>query len=339
MPGLVNVDRLILPEESHFQHLWQVTNGGENAEAYWSFDGKALSMQAKHGDMQCDRIFVVRNGGTPEQISSGKGTTTCSYFLPDGQHVLYASTHAAHDECPPRPDMSHGYVWSLYPEFDIYTKDLQSGAITPLIAGPGYDAEATVSPRGDRIVFTSVRSGDVELWTSNLEGGDLKQVTDTPGYDGGAFFSPDGQWLVFRSTAFSPDHYEQELQDYRSLLAQDLVRPSNMELALMRADGQDRRQLTELGGANFAPSFFPSGKRIIFASNHHDTAKPAMNFDLFAIDTDGGNLERITYYNGQRGKQFDSFPLFSPDGRYLAFSSNRGDGKPGETNVFIAEWK
>ena len=339
LPGLVNVDHLILPEESHFKHLWQVTDGGENAEAYWSFDGKALSFQAKRGDAECDRIYFTNGHGKDEQISNGKGTTTCAYYLPDGESILFASTHSGHEVCPPKPDMSRGYVWALYPEYEIYARDLNTGEMRTLIENPGYDAEATVSPKGDRFVFTSTRSGDVELWTAKLDGSDLLQVTNEPGYDGGAFYSPDGEWLVFRTTAFSEENREAEIAEYQRLLSMDLVRPSNMELVVIRVDGTDRRVVTRLGKANFAPSFFPDGKRIIFSSNHHDDRRPALNFDLFAIDLDGGNLERITYYDGQMGKQFDSFPLFSPDGRFLAFASNRGSGPPGDTNVFIAEWK
>ena len=346
MPGLQSADHLILPEEKHFKHLWQVTNGGENAEAYWSFDGRALSFQSKRDGAECDAIYMTSGGGQARMVSSGRGTTTCAYYLPNGESILFASTHSAHEVCPPAPDRSQGYVWALYPEFDIFATHLETGATIPLIEAPGYDAEATVSPKGDRMVFTSTRSGDVELWTSRLDGSDLLQVTDEVGYDGGAFYSPDGEWLVFRTTAFSEENRDQEIADYKRLLAQDLVRPSRMELTLIRADGTQRRTLTRLGGANFAPSFFPDGKRIIFSSNHHDNGRPALNFDLFAIDTDGGNLERITFYNGDPdvqgphfGKQFDSFPLFSPDGRYLAFSSNRGDGPPGDTNVFIAEWQ
>ncbi len=358
MPGLRNADHLILPEENHFASLWQVTDGGENAEAYWSFDGKALSLQAKLGDMQCDQIYLTEAGGKLTQVSNGKGVTTCAYYLPNGESVLYASTHAAHETCPPRPDHSMGYVWALYPEFDIYARDLKTGEIRTLVESPGYDAEATVSPVGDRMVFTSTRTGDVELWTCNLDGSDPQQVTTALGYDGGAFYSPNGEWLVYRTTTFSPDPDTrvQEQAEYMRLLGTDLVRPSNMELSIIRPDGTGHQQVTELGGANFAPSFYPDNQRIIFASNHHDKGRPAMNFDLFAINPDGTELEQITFYNGQkvgadgmitepeegqslRGKQFDSFPLFSPDGRYLAFSSNRGDGKAGDTNVFIAEWK
>ena len=232
--------------------------------------------------------------------------------------------------------MSRGYVWSIYPAYEIYVKNLVTDIETPLITGPGYDAEATVSPIGDKIVFTSTRSGDLELYTCDLDGSKVFQVTNTPGYDGGAFFSHDGEWLVFRTTAFTEGEEEAELQSYRELLADWMVRPAHMEIMIIKADGTERKQVTNLGGANFAPFFFPDDSKILFASNHHaqGISKGVLNFDLFAITPDGENLERITTY-----EKFDSFPMFSPDGRYLAFSSNRGNSKPGETNIFIAEWR
>lgn len=340
IPGAVQVDHLIQPGEDHFEHLYQLTWGGENAEAYWSFAGDRLVLQRRNPEegVQCDRIYVTV-GDELEQVSPGAGVTTCSYFLPDDERVLFASTHAEHDSCPPPPDRSRGYVWPLHPEYDVYARDLATGELSPLITGPGYDAEATVSPTANRIVFTSTRSGDIELWTCDLEGDDLRQVTDEPGYDGGAFFSHDGERLVFRSTEFTEGREEEELSEYRELLAEDLVRPHTMEVYVCDADGGNRRKVTDLGGANFAPFFTPDDRAILFSSNHHDDGRPALDFDLFLVDLETGELEQITHYDEGRGKQFDSFPMFSPNGRWLAFSSNRGAGAPGETNVFVALWR
>lgn len=330
----VRRDDLIRPGETHFSSLWQVTRDVENAaEGYWSFTGDRIVFQATPRDATCDRIYVTGPKGI-EQLTDGRGVTTCSYFLPGDRAILYASTHAFHGECPKKPDMSKGYVWSVYPEYDVYVRDLESGRETNLTSEWGYDAEATVSPKGDRIVFTSTRSGDLELWTMKLDGSDLRQVTNEPGYDGGAFFSNDGEWLVFRSTAFTAGAEEKEIGDYAKLLGEWLVKPTKMELVLMRADGSERRQLTKLGKANWAPYFFPNDKRVVFTSNHHDEKRGMPNFDLFALDVDGKNLERITH-----DPEFDAFPVFSPNGRWLAFSSNRGGSKPGETNLFVAEWR
>jgi dipeptidyl aminopeptidase/acylaminoacyl peptidase len=342
IPGGVAADHLIQEGETHFAHLWQVTSGGENAEAYWSFSGDRLSMQVTHPNSEdswtCDRIMVTKADGSLQQISDGQGVTTCSYFMPGDEGVIFASTKSKQATCPPRPDHSLGYVWPIHDSYEIYLHTL-GGETRPLITGPGYDAEATLSPVGDRIVFTSTRSGDLELWTSDLEGNNLFQVTDEPGYDGGAFYSHDGKQLVFRTTAFTPGKEAEEAAAYKELLATGLVRPSNMELYTINVNGKERRQLTHLGKANFAPSYYPDDKKVIFASNHHDQNRPALNFDLFAIDVASGELERITTADEGRGKQFDGFPLFSPDGKYLAFSSNRGDGPAGDTNVFIALWR
>jgi TolB protein len=325
LPGARRADELISPGEAHFAHLWKLTQDVDNAaEGYWSFQGDRLCWQGMPRGTGCDRIFVTGGAANgPIQISNGHGVTTCSYFLPDGRHLLYSSTQAFQVDCPPRPDMSKGYVWSVYPEYDIYLRDLETGAERAFTSTWGYDAEATVSPLGDRIVFTSTRSGDLELWTCDLEGGSLFQVTHSPGYDGGAFFSHDGKWLVFRASTFTPGKEEAEIAEYRELLADWKVRPTRMEITLIRPDGTDRRQVTNLGRASFAPYFFPDDRRIVFASNWEDQGSSGRNFDLYAIDVDGSHLEKITTY-----EQFDSFPVFSPDGRWLVFASNRGGTKP-----------
>jgi dipeptidyl aminopeptidase/acylaminoacyl peptidase len=337
--GGIPRDDLIQPGEEHFVHLWMLTTDGENAEAYWSSDGERLVFQRRAPELgiDCDRIFVTRPDAPPLQLSSGRGTTTCAYFMPGDRSVIYASTQAAMDECPPPIDPAEfrsGYFWRVFPEFDLWIHPLGGAEPRRITETFGYDAEATVSPRGDRIVFTSSRSGDLELWTCDLEGGDLRQVTDTPGYDGGAFFSHDGTRLVFRSQALTPGQEAAELAEAKELLGRWRVRPSRMELQLSDVDGTNRRTLGPLGGASFAPFFFPDDRRVIFASNHHDPRTPQREFDLFAIGVDGDGLEQITTFEG-----FDSFPMFSPDGRYLVFASNRGQLEAGETNVFLAEWR
>ena len=334
LQGIEPCDRLILPGEKHFAHLWRLTQGGENAEGYWNFAGDQLVFQRRSPSwgVDCDQIYTWNRPAAPTLISTGRGVTTCAYFLPGDRQIAFASTHAVGAECPTPPDRSMGYVWPLWPDYDIWVRDLDTWELKPLIESPGYDAELTVSPTGDSMVFTSTRSGDLELWTADTDGTNLFQVTDTPGYDGGAFFSHDGKRLVFRATAFTPGKEAEEHAAYFDLLKQDLVRPSAMEIYIIDADGQNRTQVTSLGGANFAPFFYPDDQRILFSTNHHE--KSARNFDLFGVDLDGGNLERITNFEG-----FDGFPMFSPDRRWLVFASNRWGTDPHETNLFLAEWK
>lgn len=316
------------PRERHLTNLRQLTDGGENAEAYFSFDTTQLIFQSTRPPFQCDQIFAMDlRGHNVRLLSTGLGRTTCSYFYPDGVRFLYASTHAGSPACPPPPDRSQGYVWALDPNYDLYMASLDDLTPIRLTTTPGYDAEATISPRGDRIVFTSLRDGDLELYTMNLDGTGVRRITRAPGYDGGAFFSPDGSKIVWRASR--PEGAD--LEDYRRLLAQGLIRPSRLEIFVADADGSNVRQLTANGMANFAPFFHPSGEKIIFCSN---LAEPqTRNFDLFLIDLDGTNLERVTYF-----EDFDGFPMFSPDGGTLVFGSNRFNSRLGETNVFLADW-
>jgi Tol biopolymer transport system component/Iap family predicted aminopeptidase len=317
--------------EHHLASLRQMTFRGENAEAYWSHDGRQLSLQVRTADMGCDRIFRMdAQTGALAQVSSGKGATTCAFFLPGDQALLYASTHEAGDACPPKPDMSQGYVWALYDSYDLYKANADGTGVTPLTRTPGYDAEATVCPVDGSIVFTSTRDGDVELYRMDRDGQNVRRLTSTPGYDGGAVFNRDCSKIAWRA---SRPRAGKALDDYRALLAKGLVRPSKLELFVANADGSEARQVTYLDAASFAPAWHPTKDRLLFSSNFGDPK--GREFDLFAVNADGTGLERITHSPG-----FDGFPLFSPDGTKLAFSSNRATA-PGQTdtNVFIAEWK
>ena len=322
--------RTPLPEEKHFAGLRQLTFGGENAEAYLAFAEDQLIFQSTRDGLGCDQIFTMKlDGSDTTMISSGKGRTTCSYFLPDDQRVLYASTHAAADDCLPPPDRSKGYVWKLYDEYDIYTAKADGSDVQLLTASPGYDAEATVSPKGDKIVFTSTRDGDPEIYTMNLDGSDIRRLTKSPGYDGGAFFSADGSKIVWRANR--PKGKDEQAK-YKELIREGLVRPTRLELFVMNADGSEPKQVTRNGAANFGPYWHPDGQRIIFASNLGDPQ--GRNFDLYMIDADGkGEAERITF-----DEQFDGFPMFTRDGKQLVFASNREHVNEGDTNVFIADW-
>lgn len=323
--------------EKHLRNLTMLTHGGDNAEAYFSFDGKYACFQSNNPKwgLACDQIFNMDLAKAsrdstykPAMISNGKGRTTCSYYLKDGEHILYASTYKGGDECPAVPHIQGKYVWAVYNTFDIYVADLKGTITKQLTNSAGYDAEATVSPKGDKIVFTSDRSGDLELWTMDIDGKNQKQITSGLGYDGGAFFSPDGKRLVFRASRPGGDA---EVKEYKDLLSQGLVAPTNMEIYTCNIDGSDLKQVTKLGKANWAPFFYSDGKKIIFSSNHH--SKKGYDFQLFMINDDGTGLEQITDQS-----VFNAFPMFSPDGKKLIFSSNRDNGGTRDTNLFIADW-
>lgn len=335
--GATKTSNIHYPQEKHLANVRQLTFGGDNAEAYWSFNDQKLVMQITNEKLgaACDQIFVydlskIDSTYKPMLVSTGKGRTTCSYFLPGDTTFLYASTHVAGDACPPKPAprTDHKYVWPIYNSFDIFVADLKGNIKKQLTNSPGYDAEATVSPKGDKIVFTSLRSGDPELYTMNSDGSDVKQITNGLGYDGGAFFSPDGNKLIFRA---SRPTTEEEIKEYKDLLKEGLVIPTKMELFICNADGSDLRQLTNLGKANWAPFFSPSGNKIIFSSNHH--SEKGYHFNLFMINLDGSGLEQITYDN-----VFDAFPVFSNNSKKLVFSSNRNNGGTRSTNTFVADW-
>lgn len=329
-----NRGTLIFPNEKHFARVRQLTREGENsAEAYLGFDKKPqrLIFQSTRPPFQCDQIFTfdLLKNAPPKLVSTGKGRTTCAYFLQDNQHIIFSSTHLGNDACPPPPDYSRGYVWAIYPDYDIFVAREDGSDLRPLTQTPGYDAEATVSPDGKKIVFTSTRDGDLDIYTMNVDGSEVRRLTSTPGYDGGPFFSPDGAQIVYR--AYRPQT-PAELEDYQSLLKEHLIRPSRLEIFVMNADGSNQRQLTSNGAANFAPFFHPRGKKIIYCSNFADSKR--RNFDLFLMNADGSNQERVTYCD-----DFDGFPVFSRDGKKLIFCSNRNAAAPRQTNVFIADWK
>ena len=331
-------DTILFDGEKHFANVQQLTFGGDNAEAYFSFDGKYIIFQKtnpKEGIM-CDQIWMGKVPAQgekfePKLMSTGTGRTTCAYFYPDGKHILYGSTHLGGTECPPIPDRSkygNKYIWPIYESFDIFKADLNGKIVKRLTKTKGYDAEATISPKGDRILFTSMRDGDLDLYTMDLNGKHVKRITNTLGYDGGAWFSPDGSKIIWRA---SRPTTPEEIKEYKDLLKENLVAPTHMEVWIANADGTDAHQITFLEQANWAPNFTPDGKHMIFCSNHE--YKRGFPFNMYMADLDGKNVQKIS-----RDKGFDAFPMFSPDGKKFIFCSNRNNGGTHDTNIFLADW-
>jgi TolB protein len=324
--------------EKHFKNIQQLTFGGDNAEAYFSFDGKYIIFQKtnpKEG-IECDQMYIgkVPKKGekfTYKLVSTGKGRTTCGAFLKDGKHVVYASTHLASEACPPVPDRKkygNKYIWPIYSSFDIFQADLNGKIVKQLTKEPGYDAEATISPDGKTMLFTSTRDGDLDLYLMDLKTEKVTRITTALGYDGGAWFSPDGKKIIWRA---SRPQTEAEIKEYKELLAQNLVAPTNMEVWIANADGSNPKKVTAFGQANWAPAYMPDSKRIIFASNHE--YKRGFPFNMYTINEDGSNLTKVS-----RDKGFDAFPMFSPNGKKIIFCSNRNNGGTRDTNIFIADW-
>ena len=321
------------PREAHLTNVKQLTFGGENAEAYFSDDGKKLIFQSTRPPYSCDQIFIMNiDGSGVKLLSTGQGATTCSFLFPGGERFLYASTHLGEGSCPPEPDRSLGYVWPLFESYDIFSADLgekgEVKGLTRLTDTMRYDAEGAVSPDGNMIVFTSLRDGDLDLYLMKSDGSGVRRITDGKGFDGGPFFSWDGEYIVYRS--HYPDPGE-ALDDYSSLLARNLMRPRRAEIYYMNSDGTGHTQVTDSGHANWSPFMHPDSDRIVFSSNQHD--ERGRTFSLYMVKKDGTGLERITY-----GARFDSFPMFSADGKKLVWCSTRNAKGEHEFNIFIADW-
>lgn len=336
---LLAQDTVHFPGEDHFANVRQLTFGGDNAEAYFSNDGKYLVFQKTHAaeGIPCDQIYMGKIPSLPGEsfrprlVSTGKGRTTCAFFYPDGKHILYASTHLGSADCPPLPDRAkygNKYLWPLYESFDIFKADTSGRIVKRLTKTPGYDAEATISPKGDKIVFTSMRDGDLDLYTMDLDGRHVKRITRELGYDGGAWFNEDGTKIIWRA---SRPKTAEEIAEYKSFLGMNLVAPTRMEVWIANADGSDARQITDIGQANWAPNFVPGSQQIVFCSNHE--YKRGFPFNMYLMDAAGGKPEKIS-----RDKGFDAFPMFSPDGKRFVFCSNRNNGGTRDTNIFIADW-
>jgi TolB protein len=318
------------PREVHLTNVTQLTFGGQNAEAYWSKDGKKIVFQSLQPGFPDEQIFLMdADGGNKQLISTGKGRCTCSYLSPDNRYVYFSSTHERNVGPQKKLDMSKGYLWMVNPDFGMFRYDLRKKQLENVLSVKGYIAETTVDPGGRYLTFTSDMDGDLEVYRSDLRAKKITRLTNEPGYDGGPFVSWDGKKIVWRRDVIESDA---EMKDYKQLLTEHLVRPSKLEIWIMDANGQNKRQVTQVGRASFAPFLHPDGKRIIFCSNFEDPK--GREFDLYLINVDGTGLERVTHTG-----DFDGFPMFSRDGKKLVFASNRNGKVRGETNIFVADWR
>ena len=317
-------------QSQHLTDIHQLTHGGQNAEAYWSPDGKRLIFQTTRPPYDCDQMFLMNADGSDQHlVSTGKGRTTCGYFLADNKHIVYASTHLADPACPANPDRSKGYLWGVFAGYDIFLATDDGKIEKRLTETPGYDAEATVNWKTGNIVYTSLASGDLDLWTMKSDGSAKKQLTKSPGYDGGAVFSRDGKKLVWRANY---PKTPADMDKYKSLLAENLTAPMKMELVVANADGSGAHAITNFGCASFAPTFTPDGKKILFSSNKQEC--DSRHFELYLINVDGTGLEQVTSTGG-----FTSFAEFSPDGKTLVYCSDLDAKERYEFNIFAARWK
>ncbi len=335
----INTDTIQYADEKHFKNIRQLTFGGDNAEAYWSYDGKYIIFQHKNEkeNVMCDQMYI---GKLPQNstdsfiykmVSNGKGRCTCGYFLPDGKHIIYASTFLSGDNCPPVPDRSkygNRYIWPVYDSYDIFLADTSGKIIKQLTTTKGYDAEATLSSDGKKMIYTSLKNGDLDLYEMDLKTYKVTQITNTLGYDGGAWFSPNGKKIVWRASRPTSDS---SIKEYKDLLVQNLVMPTQMEVFVANADGSDAKQITNYGQANWAPNFTPDGNHVIFCSNYQ--YKYGFPFNMYITNIDRSGLEKISH-----DKNFDAFPMFSPDGKRIIFSSSRNNGGTRDINLFVADW-
>jgi TolB protein len=328
--AILGASGLLCAQPEHLTNMRQLTFGGQNAEAYWSPDGKRLIFQSTRDGNECDQIYIMNaDGSGAKMVSTGKGVTTCGYFLPDGKRIIYASTHEAGAACPKRADRSKGYVWDVFPSYDIYLATDDGKIVSKITDAPGYDAEATINWKTNQIVYTSLASGDLDVWTMRLDGSHKTQITKTLGYDGGAVFSRDGKHIVWRA-----NHPQDAaaVEKYKDLLRENLTAPMKMEIFVSDAKGGNARQITNFGCASFAPSFTPDGKKIIFSSNK--AACDSRKFELYVMNLDGSAVDPVTAFGG-----FTAFPEFSPDGKRLVLVSDHEAKGRYEFNIFVADWK
>jgi Tol biopolymer transport system component len=314
--------------EDHLTKVTQLTFTGENTQASFSPDNKNIIFQSTRNRLRCDAIFRMHSDGSDiSQISSGKGIASSAVISPDNNSIIYSSTQKVDYQCPSKPEYSKAYSWLLYSSYDLFKDELTGGSDERIIKSSSYDGGAVYSPKGDKIIFSSGRTGDLELYIANSDGNNVKQLTNIDGYDGDAVFSRDGKYIVWRASRPKGN----DLHDYRYQLSQGIIKEGKFEIFMMKLAGGKPIQLTNNGATNFSPSFDPNSNNIIFSSNM--SQKDGRNYDIYTLNLKTRKLERITYYSG-----FDGYPVFSSDGKKLLFTSSRNFRYKAEKNIFIVNW-
>ena len=294
-------------QESNLKNLRQLTFGGDNAEAYFSPDGKNLTLQITNPQfgIECDQIYLLdlqKENHSPEDlklISTGYGRTTCSFFMPDGKHILYASTHEGGHACPAPPKSTDGkYLWAIYPEFDIYVADLNGNVVKQLTNSPGYDAEAVVSPDGKKIIMSFAQEGNSDIYTMDIKTRVVEKLTDHPSIDTSPSYSPDGSYITFNSD-----------------------RSGFQQIYTMKSDGTNVKRISFGEGLYGTPVWSPRGDLIAFTKLYRN------KFYIGVMRSDGSG-ERLLTEN-----YYQEAPSWAPNGRVLVFyretasdSSGRGGG-------------
>jgi Tol biopolymer transport system component len=314
------IAEIVRADEGHLTEVHQLTFGGENGATRWSWRGDQVALQARADARACAHLSRVTLTDPPGRFPLGEGESPS--FLPGDRDLVYAASPS----CARHPYRAEGLA--LDAGLDVFRAKADGSSPTRLTASPGYDAEPSVCGKTGAIVFTSMREGDLDLYRMDADGGHVERLTATTGYDGGAVFDADCAHIAWH--AWHPKG--KALDEYRKQLAENLIRPTTLELWIANADGTDARQVTYLDARSWAPSWYPSEARLLFASTFG--GESARDVDLWAIDLDGTNLERVTTAPG-----VDDAPAFSPDGKSIAFTSTRATelGKT-DTNVFVARW-
>jgi len=330
---IISLFSCIEDRKMSIENVKQLSFQGDNGEAYFNSDDSKVIFQSKRNNNNCDKLYIVDiNGNNLTEFVANDGAFTCAYFSLDDRYIFFSSTMHLGSECPeiykdPNP---RKYIWPLR-DYEIFRYD--NGAVKQLTNYSGYNAETTTHPFEEKVIFTSLRDGDINLFEMDYNGENVKQITSEYGYDGGAFYSPNGENIVWRAWYPTSD---EEISMWKNNLAKKFIESVPLDIYVAKNDGSEKQRLTSNGATNWAPSWHPDGKHIVFSSNMDDWREDynayGSNFELYMINIATKTLTRLT-----NNDTFDSFSVFSKNGKKIVFSSNRDAENPRNTNIFIAD--